>query len=131
MSRIDPIRKRGMWTTENRSRYDRSKLRYPSGLTDDEWSVIEPLITPAKRGGKTGNHNRFLRLNCLWMDTKGDASRSERRRAAFAGFLRLGSVSSLSAMKAENRHEAGRGFNDCSSIRGSEISRRTAGNARR
>ena len=23
-----------MWTTENRARYDRSKLRYPSDLTD-------------------------------------------------------------------------------------------------
>ena len=40
-----------MWTTENRSRYDRSKLRYPSDLTDEEWSVIKPLIPPAKRGG--------------------------------------------------------------------------------
>jgi transposase len=40
-----------MWTTENRSRYDRSKLRYPSDLTDDEWALIGPLIPPAKRGG--------------------------------------------------------------------------------
>jgi transposase len=40
-----------MWTTKNRGRYDRSKLRYPSDLTDEEWSVIEPLIPPAKRGG--------------------------------------------------------------------------------
>ncbi len=28
-----------MWTTENRSRYDRSKLRYPSDLTDEEWRL--------------------------------------------------------------------------------------------
>jgi len=40
-----------MWTDENRSRYDRSKLRYPSDLTDEEWGLIEPLISPAKRGG--------------------------------------------------------------------------------
>ena len=40
-----------MWTTENRARYDRSHLRYPSDLTDDEWALIEPLIPPAKRGG--------------------------------------------------------------------------------
>ena len=40
-----------MWTQENRSRYDRSKLRYPSDLTDEEWSLIGPLIPPAKRGG--------------------------------------------------------------------------------
>jgi transposase len=40
-----------MWTTENRSRYDRSRLRYPSDLTDEEWTRIKPLIPPAKRGG--------------------------------------------------------------------------------
>jgi transposase len=40
-----------MWSTENRARYDRSRLRYPSDLTDQEWKLIEPLIPPAKRGG--------------------------------------------------------------------------------
>jgi transposase len=40
-----------MWTPENRGRYDRSKLRYPSDLTDDEWALVGPLIAPAKRGG--------------------------------------------------------------------------------
>ena len=40
-----------MWTAQNRRRYDRSKLRYPSDLTDDEWAHVEPLIPPAKRGG--------------------------------------------------------------------------------
>ena len=40
-----------MWTTENRGRYDRDRLRYPSDLTDEEWKLVEPLIPPAKRGG--------------------------------------------------------------------------------
>ncbi|MGH7156093.1 MAG: IS5 family transposase [Acetobacteraceae bacterium] len=40
-----------MWTAENRVRYDRSKLRYPSDLTDEEWALIGPLIPPAKKGG--------------------------------------------------------------------------------
>ena len=40
-----------MWTNENRGRYDRSRLRYPSDLTDEEWALVEPLIPPAKRGG--------------------------------------------------------------------------------
>jgi hypothetical protein len=35
-----------MWTQENRARYDRSKLRYPSGPTDEEWATIAPLIPP-------------------------------------------------------------------------------------
>jgi len=41
-----------MWTTENRGRYDRDRLRYPSVLTDEEWKLVEPLIPPAKRGGE-------------------------------------------------------------------------------
>src|SRR5438067_2946406 len=40
-----------MWTSQNRARYDRSKLRYPSDLTDDEWGLIEPLIPPGRTGG--------------------------------------------------------------------------------
>jgi transposase len=40
-----------MWTVANRHRYDRSKLRYPSDLTDDEWRFVAPLIPKAKRGG--------------------------------------------------------------------------------
>ena len=41
-----------MWTIENRPRYARTGLRYPSDLTDDEWTVVAPLIPPAKRGGR-------------------------------------------------------------------------------
>jgi transposase len=40
-----------MWTNGNRARYDRSKLRYPSDLTDGEWAIVGPLIPTAKRGG--------------------------------------------------------------------------------
>ena len=40
-----------MWTDENRARYDRSKLRYLSDLTDEEWAHVAPLIPKAKRGG--------------------------------------------------------------------------------
>src|SRR6478672_8918073 len=40
-----------MWTNKNRARYDRSKLRYPSDLTDAEWGLVEPLIPPGKTGG--------------------------------------------------------------------------------
>ena len=40
-----------MWTQENRALHDRSKLRYPSDLTNEEWSLVRPVIPPAKRGG--------------------------------------------------------------------------------
>ena len=42
-----------MWTNENRARYDRSKLRYPSDLTDAEWAHVAPVIPPARRGGNS------------------------------------------------------------------------------
>jgi len=38
-----------MWTLENRPRYDRSKLRYPSDLTDEEWA--HPTDDPAGEEG--------------------------------------------------------------------------------
>ena len=41
-----------MWTTENRPRYNRDRLRYPSDLTDEEWALIGPLIPSAKHGGR-------------------------------------------------------------------------------
>ena len=41
-----------MWTTENRPRYNRDTLRYPSDLTDEEWALVKPLIPPAKHGGR-------------------------------------------------------------------------------
>ncbi len=40
-----------MWTQENRPRYDRDDLRYPSDLTDEEWAVVAPLIPPPRPGG--------------------------------------------------------------------------------
>ncbi len=48
-----------MRTNDNRSRYDRSKLRYPSDLTDEEWALIAPLIPPPKSGG--GKRTRDMR----------------------------------------------------------------------
>ena len=40
-----------MWTDENRAKYNRDHLRYPSDLTDEEWALVEPFIPPARRGG--------------------------------------------------------------------------------
>ena len=64
-----------MWTAKNRGRYDRSKLRYPSDLTDDEWKLVEPLIPPGKPGGGTRTVNMrevvnglmyILSTGCQW-----------------------------------------------------------------
>jgi len=64
-----------MWTTENRPRYDRSKLRYPSDLTDEEWALIAPLIPAARKGGNKRTVNvravvngvmYILSTGCQW-----------------------------------------------------------------
>lgn len=50
-----------MWGPKNRANYDRSKLRYPSDLTHDEWTLVQRLIPPAKPGGrKRENDEREL-----------------------------------------------------------------------
>jgi transposase len=41
-----------MWKPEHRRVAERHGLRYPSDLTDAEWALVEPLIPPAKRGGR-------------------------------------------------------------------------------
>jgi transposase len=40
-----------MWTKENRARYNRDPLRYPSDVTEEEWGQLAALIPPARRGG--------------------------------------------------------------------------------
>lgn len=78
-----------MWTTENRGRYDRSKRRYPSDLTDAEWALIAPMIPRAKRGG--GKRTVELRevvngliyvlsTGCQWRDPKGSAASQHSQR---------------------------------------------------
>ena len=54
-----------MWTAKNRGRYDRSKLRYPSDLTDDEWAHVEPLIQPAVSIRQGGMRLERLAQVCL------------------------------------------------------------------
>src|ERR1700712_1142797 len=54
-----------MWTAKNRGRYDRSALRYPSDLTDDEWALVEPLIPPPKRGGGKRSQSMRAVVNAL------------------------------------------------------------------
>src|SRR5262249_2458005 len=43
---------RPMWKPEHRIAADGSGLRYPSDLTGAEWAVVEPMVPPAKPGGR-------------------------------------------------------------------------------
>ena len=41
-----------MWTAFARSQYERLNERYASDVTDEEYDLIEPLLPPARRGGR-------------------------------------------------------------------------------
>src|SRR5580698_5453120 len=55
-----------MWTAEHRRLAVRRGLRYPSDLTNDEWALIEPMIPPAKRGGRRREVNVREVLNAIF-----------------------------------------------------------------
>src|SRR5215467_4143180 len=55
-----------MWTSEHRRFAARKGLRYPSDLTDGEWALIEPMIPPAKRGGRRRKLNIREVLNAIF-----------------------------------------------------------------
>ena len=41
-----------MWTEITRPKYERDELRYASDLTDAEWALIAPFMSPAKAVGR-------------------------------------------------------------------------------
>ena len=54
-----------MWKPEHRRAADRCGLGYPSDLTDAEWALIEPMIPPARRGGRPRDVNVREVLNAI------------------------------------------------------------------
>ena len=70
-----------MWTVETRRRHQRAGPRYTHDLTDEEWSVVEPLIPSARRGGNKRTVNvrevvnglmYVLGTGCQWRDIPKD-----------------------------------------------------------
>lgn len=55
-----------MWRAEHRLAAGRSGLRYPSDLKDAEWALIEPLIPPARRGGRRRSVNVREVVNAIF-----------------------------------------------------------------
>jgi transposase len=55
-----------MWKPEHRRAAVRHGLRYPSDMTDAEWSIVAPLIPPAKRGGRKRSVNTREVLNAIF-----------------------------------------------------------------
>ena len=54
-----------MWKPDHRRAADRRGLRYPSDLSDSEWTLIESAIPPAKRGGRRREVNVREVLNAI------------------------------------------------------------------
>jgi hypothetical protein len=65
-----------MWTTENRPRHNRDKLRYPSDLTDDEWQT---RLRQAARGRARGYERDHV---CLGTGCQRREIAKDRRREA-------------------------------------------------
>jgi transposase len=55
-----------MWTADHRRAAGRRGLRYASDLSDAEWALVEPLIPPAKRGGRPRDVNVREVLNAIF-----------------------------------------------------------------
>jgi putative transposase len=57
------------------------RKRYTSDLSDEEWAIIEPLVPPAKAGGRPRTTNMrdvldaifyLLKTGCQWANLPGD-----------------------------------------------------------
>ena len=64
-----------MWTKQARMLHAPRTERYPSDMTDAEWTIVEPLLPPARTGGRPRetdmrevmNGVRYiLRTGCQW-----------------------------------------------------------------
>ena len=54
-----------MWTAVARSQYERLNERYASDVTDDEYGLIEPLLPPARHGGRRRTTDLREMLNAI------------------------------------------------------------------
>ena len=54
-----------MWTAFARSQYERLNERYASDVTDEEYGLIEPLLPPGRRGGRTRTTDLREVLNAI------------------------------------------------------------------
>jgi len=125
-----------MWTTENRARYDRSGLRYPTDLTDAEWALVEPLIPPAKpRGNKRTVVMRevvnglmfVLGTGCQWRAIPKDLAPRSTAYGYLARWDRDGTLARVHhALYVQCREQAGREASptaavlDSQSVKGAE-----------
>jgi len=54
-----------MWTEEQRRTYRRDGDGYPSDLRDGEWARLEPMIPPARPGGRPRKTDMRAAMNAI------------------------------------------------------------------
>src|ERR1700758_3646681 len=54
-----------MWTEEHRRIYRREGKGYPSDLRDAEWARLEPMIPPARPGGRPRKTDMRAAMNAI------------------------------------------------------------------
>ena len=71
-----------MWKPEHRRAAERRGQRYPSDMTDAEWAIMEPMIPPARHGGRKRSVNVREVLNAIFYVARGAHNRRSLRQAA-------------------------------------------------
>ena len=123
-------------TGDGHARYDRSKLRYPTGLTDAEWALVAPLIPPARRGGNkrtadmrgvVGTLMYVLGTGCQWRAIPKDLAPRSTAYGYFARWDWDGTLGRIHhALYVQCREHAGREASptaaivDSQSVKGAE-----------
>ena len=89
-----------MWKPEHRQAASRHGLRYPSDLTEAEWTLLKPLIPPARRGGRRREVNvrevlngifYVLSTGCQWAALPKDLPPKSTVHHYFTGITHVGS----------------------------------------
>jgi putative transposase len=115
-----------MWTDSARRQYQRLERRYASDLTDEEFAVIEPMLPPARWGGRRRTTALrevlnailyLLRTGCQWrMLPKGFPPRST-VYGYFRRFWQLGTWTRIwMALMMAAREQAGKEASPSASI---------------
>src|SRR5207302_2789928 len=91
---------------------------YPTDLTDEQWAVVEPLLPPAKHGGRPRTADLRLVVNtifylvksgCQWAMLPRDLARRSTAHDYFAAWRRDGTWQAvMDALRRQVRAAAGR-----------------------
>jgi len=115
-----------MWKPEHRRAAERRGLRYPSDLTDAEWTLIDPMIPPARRGGRPRDVNLrevvnaifyVLWTGCQWRALPKDLPPKSTAHHYFMLWDRDGTLERIHhALYVRAREQAGRDANPTAAI---------------